>query len=150
MATSQSCGEASGMASRVQGSRIGRLRFPAEGRRAYLDLCLIFLLFLFSFLTLFFLHLALMLSPLKGPGSGGPGGSGGSKASNSLGSSLGLGLGLLLGLALLALALVGLHHAALLFLLLLVLRGVADHAGVDHLGAVGHHLLDEALLHELD
>jgi len=42
----------------------GRHDITSGVKSPYLDLSLIFLLFLFSFLTLFFLHLALMLKSL--------------------------------------------------------------------------------------
>merc|ERR1719458_855047 len=70
------------------------------------------------------------------------------KGLDGLGSGFGLGLRLGVLLVLLALALLLNHDAALGLLVVLLL--VPDHPGVDHLGAVSDHLLDQALLHKLN
>merc|ERR1719458_298454 len=62
--------------------------------------------------------------------------------------SLCLGVGLVLLALALLLALLLNHDAALGLLVILLL--VPDHPGVDHLGAVSDHLLDKALLHQLN
>merc|ERR1719458_785724 len=74
------------------------------------------------------------------------------KGLDGLGSSFSLGLRLSVLLVLLALALLLnllLDHDAALGLLVVLLL-IPDHPGVDHLGAVSDHLLDQALLHQLN
>merc|ERR1719308_89817 len=72
----------------------------------------------------------------------------GFKVLDGLGSGFSLGLRLGVGLVLLALALLLNHDTALGLLIVLLL--VPDHPGVDHLGAVSNHLLDQTLLHQLN
>merc|ERR1719385_218025 len=72
----------------------------------------------------------------------------GFKVLDGLGSGFSLGLRLVLLALALLLNLLRHHDAALSLLVVLLL--VPDHPGVDHLGAVSDHLLDQALLHQLD